>query len=140
MTSIVFGTAMFMASLAALTSVGMVHYINVSCCLAILFLIFGLRLSHWCSTFEPLIFIYFIGFFINFFTITVSMTFFGVKDKGSILGLSCIAYVVFGFYLFYAMYFILGPKLDNNKSNGKNVLICITFIYFGWAYFLFRLF
>ena len=39
------GTAMFMASLAALTSIEIVHYANVSCFVAICFLFLGYGMS-----------------------------------------------------------------------------------------------
>ena len=140
MSGVVFGTAIFMASLGALTSVGMVHYINVSGCFAIIALSFGFCTSHWCSSYGFYSFFYAVGFFINAGIVSISATFFGFKDKGSILGVSCIAYLAYGLWLFSALYFIMGPRIDDNISIGKNVLNCITCIYFGWAYLIFRLF
>ena len=41
------GTTMFMASLAALTSIGIVHYVNVSCLVSIFFLFITHGLTNW---------------------------------------------------------------------------------------------
>ena len=131
---------MFMASLAALTNVEIVHYAHVSCLIATFFLSLGSATAFGFEGFEPLVLMLVIGFFVNLGTVSISMTFFGLKNAGLALYISCIVYVVFAGYLFYALYIIIGPRLDYNFSQGKNVLMCITLLYFGWAYVFFRLF
>ena len=117
--------AVFMASFAALTHIGFVHYFCFSCFLACFFLWIGFLLTF--TRCDPLILgiTLLIGFVVSWVSYSTDMNYLDIEDKTSVFFFGCFVYIIVCIYIIFAMFFIIGRGLDDNDSIGENVILSV---------------
>ena len=108
-----------MTSLAALTHIGIVHYMLLTCCFTCLFLAFRSKDANYDKASDYGLCVMSVGLFINLAIVSISMVMWDEQDSQLIIILSCCIYLIVGYYLFYTMYFIIEPSIDYELKSGE---------------------
>ena len=117
--------AMFMASFAALTHIGLVHYFCYNCFCACFFLWLGFVLTFRDCDPKALVLSVLIGFVVSFTTTLYTMNFVVFEAKLTIFLFSCCVYMIYivvDIYLLFTMFNIIGPSLDDNITIEEKVI------------------